>query len=389
MSKLAEIVEWLGGENSCSGKVLIAMSGGVDSSVLAAILTRLGYECIGVHLRFWMDDTIFTAEEMDKFPENKCCSLEALEHAREIAQKYGMPFYVMNTSEVFKEKIVDYFIDGFAGGVTPNPCIECNRSIKFGFLIDKMHELGADYLATGHYAKVEKMDDRYALKMAGDKTKDQSYFLYTLNQEKLKHCLFPLETLSKEEVREIAKEENLLKVADKKDSQGICFFPEKDHVPFLKRQFDKNENKNNTPGPMLTLDGEEKGQHQGLAFYTIGQREGLNIGGPGGPWYVIAKDPERNALIVGANEDLFHREVKAEKITFIAGSPPKEALTEAGLPILARLRHRFTPNDAVLKVDPEKDTATVIYDDPQRAITPGQSIVFYRGDEVLGGGIII
>jgi tRNA-specific 2-thiouridylase len=364
-----------------------------------------------------MDDTIFTEEEIEKFPENKCCSLEALEHAREVAQQYEMPFYVMNTSEVFKSQIVDYFIDGFAGGVTPNPCVECNRSIKFGFLIDKMKELGADFLATGHYAKVEKVSMlssgidaklnpeiepafRYALRMADDKVKDQSYFLYTLTQEKLKHCIFPLSKLTKDEVREIAEEEKLLKVIEKKESQGICFFPEKDHVPFLQRQFDKNEFDAN-PGPMLTAAEEEKGEHRGLAFYTIGQREGLNIGGPDGPWYVIKKDPERNVLIVGPNEDLFAREVHADSLTFIEGGPPAEALAGEGLRILARLRHRFTPNDAVLKIDNPEDydpknpdslaklTATVIYDDPQRAITPGQSIVFYRRDEVLGGGIII
>ncbi|MDP4008528.1 MAG: tRNA 2-thiouridine(34) synthase MnmA [Candidatus Peregrinibacteria bacterium] len=410
VSKLDEVVSRLGGENSQSGTVVMAMSGGVDSSVLPAILTRLGYKGIGVHMQFWVDPHSVSEgeladankvrsnhlEKVNKFPENKCCSLESLEHAREIAHKYDMPFYVLNTRDVFKQKIVDYFIDEFAEGVTPNPCVECNRSIKFGYLIEKMRELGADFLATGHYVKNELVTDEdgdthFALKMATDKLKDQSYFLYTITQNNLKHCIFPLADLNKDEIREIAEEEGLMKVAKKKDSQGICFFPEKSHVPFLKRHMKPEVNGANILGPMLTKDGEEKGVHEGLAFYTIGQRCGLEIGGPGGPWYVIGKDAKKNALIVGANEDLFAKEVNAIKLTFVADKIPKAALTDAGMPILARLRHRFTPNDAILKVNNSNElaTATIIYVDPQRAVTPGQSVVFYKGDEVLGGGIIV
>lgn len=408
-SKLSEVVSRLGGPNSKSGTVVIAMSGGVDSSVLPAILTKLGYKCIGVHMQFWSDDKFNPAEsgDTDKFPENKCCSLESLEHAREIAHKYGMPFYVLNTRDTFKKNIVDYFVEEFSTGVTPNPCVECNRSIKFGYLIDKMKELGADYIATGHYVKKEIIidengKDRFALKMATDKMKDQSYFLYTVTQEKLKHCIFPLADFSKEEIRQIAEEEGLLKVAKKKDSQGICFFPEKSHVPFLKRHMKQGVSGANTPGPMLTKDGEEKGSHHGLAYYTIGQRQGLDIGGPGGPWYVIGKDPKKNALIIGSNEDLFASAVRAVKLTFVSGKIPMSALTKEGMSIMARLRHRFTPNDAVLVIDNTEDydpedhsnslkklTATIIYAEPQRAITPGQSIVFYDGYEVIGGGIIV
>jgi len=401
---LDRVVESMGGANSQSGTVLVAMSGGVDSSVIPAILTKLGYKCVGVHMQFWVDDKFNPEDstEFDKFPENKCCSLESLEHAREIAHKYGMPFYVLNTRDVFKENIVDDFVERFAAGVTPNPCIECNRSVKFGFLIQKMHELGCEYLATGHYVKVDTKDGIARLRMATDKLKDQSYFLYTVTEDKLKHCMFPLAELTKNEVRQIAKEEGLLKVSEKKDSQGICFFPEKSHVPFLKRHMEPEITGANTPGPMRTKDGEDKGEHKGLAFYTIGQRQGLDIGGPGGPWYVIGKDPENNALIVGANEDLFSQDVHAVKLSFVPNALPKELLTDEGMPILARLRHRFTPDDAVLKIDnledydpenPQKSfsklTATITYDQPQRAVTPGQSIVFYKADEVIGGGIIV
>lgn len=413
-SKLDEVVSRLGGANSKTGTVVMAMSGGVDSSVLPAILTKLGYKGIGVHMQFWADTqsaelalrnkvnnnirekkdkfTPWESGDTDKFPENKCCSLESLEHAREIAHKYGMPFYVLNTRDVFKEKIVDYFVDEFSAGVTPNPCVECNRSIKFGYLIEKMKELGADFLATGHYVKNEIVTDengetRFALKMAADKLKDQSYFLYTVTQDKLKHCIFPLADLSKDEIRQIAQEEGLIKVAQKKDSQGICFFPEKSHVPFLKRHMKPEISGANTPGPMLSKDGEIKGTHAGLTYYTIGQRQGLDVGGPGGPWYVIGKDPQRNALIIGANEDLFQSDVPAVNLTFVSGGVPPKALTDDGMQILARLRHRFTPNDAILRVN--GSTAIVTYLEPQRAVTPGQSIVFYAGDEVLGGGIIV
>ena len=415
LSKLDEVVNAMGGPNSKSGTVVMAMSGGVDSSVLPAILTKLGYKGIGVHMQFWADDK-FNPADAHKFPENKCCSLESLEHAREIAHRYDMPFYVLNTRDVFKENIVDYFVDEFSSGVTPNPCIECNRAIKFGYLIQKMHELGADFLATGHYVKNEHITEvdgttRYALKMASDKIKDQSYFLYTITQERLKHCIFPLAELSKDEIRQIAEEEGLMKVAEKKDSQGICFFPEKSHVPFLKRHMKPNISGASKPGPIKTKEGEIKGQHHGLAYYTIGQRQGLEIGGAGGPWYVIGKEPKTNTLLIGSNEDLFSHDVHAAQLSFVANVPPAEALesvdasqnskTTVGLPILARIRHRFTPNDAVLTIDNPEDydqkhpetiaklKATIKYDDPQRAITPGQSIVFYKGDEVLGGGIIV
>ncbi len=369
-------------------KVLVGMSGGVDSTVTACLLQEQGYEVIGVHLRFWTDPTIFSDEEQEKFPQNKCCTLEGLTKTRKIAAKLGIPFYVLNFEDIFKEQVVDFFIDGYGEGITPNPCVECNRSVKFGLFLDKMKEMGADYVATGHYARkvevIENGEITYKVLTAKDKSKDQSYFLYTLTQEKLRHILFPIGEFTKPEVRELAKKFGIDEVNNQKESQNLCFFPERDHSAFLQRYLEKQ---NFVPGPIITTTGQKIGTHQGLPLYTIGQRKGLGIGGikgvktEGEPWYVVKIDKEKNALVVGKHQDLYTQGFIADQLSFISGKIPPD-----GTEFITKIRHRFLPQPA--KVKSENKKITVEFLSPQRAVTPGQSVVFYQNEELIGGGII-
>lgn len=368
------------------GKVLVGMSGGVDSSVTACLLKEQGYDVVGIHLRFWTDPTIFSEEEKHKFPQNKCCTLEGLAKTRRIAHKLGIPFYVLNFEDAFKTEVVDYFIEGYQNGTTPNPCIECNRNVKFGLFLQKMRELGADYVATGHYARVQKTrEGEYELLSAKDKEKDQSYFLYTLTQEKLKHVLFPIGEYTKREVRELAKKFGINEVNNQKESQNLCFFPEKTHGAFLQRHLKEQDF---VPGPIKTVEGDIIGQHNGLPHYTIGQRKGLGIGGlkgyehmDGQSWYVVRLDREENAVIVGQDKHLLHPELEAHTLSFISGTIPREKIE-----VEAKIRARFPRQSATFSVS--KNQAKVIFNRPQRAIAPGQSVVLYQGDKVLGGGII-
>lgn len=368
------------------GKVLVGMSGGVDSSVTACLLKEQGYDVVGIHLRFWTDPTIFSEEEKHKFPQNKCCTLEGLAKTRRVAHKLGIPFYVLNFEDAFKEEVVDYFVEGYEAGITPNPCIECNRSVKFGLFLKKMQELGADYVATGHYARIIRTKNgRYELHAARDRTKDQSYFLYTLTQEKLKHVLFPIGEYTKKEVRELARRYGIDEVNQQKESQNLCFFPEKTHGPFLQRHLSPDAF---VPGPIKTVEGNIIGRHQGLPHYTIGQRKGLGIGGirgyehlEGESWYVIRIERKQNALIVGQNKDLLYPELQAHTLSFVSGEPPSEKMK-----IEAKIRARFPQQKGTVSVS--NGRAHVQFDRPQRAITPGQSVVWYDGDRVVGGGII-
>jgi len=361
------------------------MSGGVDSSVTACLLMQQGYEVIGIHLRFWVDPIAPIENTADPFPENKCCTLEGLAKTRKMADKLGIPFYVLNFEEPFKEKIVDYFIEGYKSGITPNPCVECNRNIKFGLLLEKMNELGAKYIATGHYARITKDPDGILkLHAAKDKTKDQSYFLYTLTQEKLKHILFPIGEYEKTQVREMAKNFGIDEMNNQKESQNLCFFPEKTQGPFLKRHLPKTAFK---PGQILTSKGEIIGHHTGLPNYTIGQRKGLGIGGmkgfehmEGKGWYVTGLDKTKNAVIVGPENELYSEKLTVGDLSFVSGNAPAGALQ-----IEAKIRSRSFRQPAVLTINKK---AEVHFTRPQRAITPGQSVVFYDGDTVIGGGII-
>lgn len=339
-------------------KIITAMSGGVDSSVAAAILKEKGYDVIGVFMKFW--------KEPGKSRENLCCSAEAKADARKIANKLGIPFYVFDFSKEFKKRVVDYLIDEYRKGNTPNPCVECNRWIKFKFLIDKAITLKADFIATGHYARIK--DGK--LLVAKDKQKDQSYFLWTLKQDQLKRTLFPIGDYTKRQVRAMAKKLDL-PVYQKKESQEICFIPDSDVNKFLKKRIGIKK------GPIITIKGDKIGEHQGLAYYTIGQRRGIKVGGIG-PFYVIDKDFKKNALIVAQSdfsEALYKKEMRVKGINWI---------NKVKLPLKCNVKIRYlTPSvPAVIKEN------RVVFNKKQKAITPGQSAVFYKGSEVLGGGII-
>lgn len=369
-------------------RAVIAMSGGVDSSVVAAVLQNEGYECIGMHLQLWVDPE--TDKSSREFAGNKCCTLGGLEDARAVCSFLGIPFYVMNAVREFKENVVDYFLQTYAEGRTPNPCVECNRSIKFGELLNRARELNADFLASGHYVRNEKNErGEYELRMARDTGKDQSYFLYHLNQEKLSKVLFPLGSLLKSEVYDLARKFKLPRVAEKKESQGLCFFAEASPQPFLRRYLQKELF---APGPIITTDGRMVGTHKGLPLYTIGQRSGLGIGGIAGEpegeaWYVIEINRERNRLVVGRKEDARWDSFEVSDVHFIAGAIPSEKFSAE-----VRIRHRGELVPAVIEMNGA--TALVQCSGPFSGVSCGQSAVFYQdsvpyqGQKLIGGGII-
>lgn len=354
-------------------KVIIAMSGGIDSSVAAAILKKQGYECVGVYMQFWMD-----AKSGKKAAENKCCSYESMRRAQNIAKKLGIPACVLNVSSQFKKKVVDYFICEHEKCRTPNPCIECNRNIKFGELLDWAKQMGADFVATGHYARIVKNGNKYELHAGKDKDKDQSYFLYTLTQTKLRHIIFPVGGYTKTQVRKLAKKYGIPETTEIKESQGICFFPEKDHTEFLKRHL---HGKYFKKGAIRISSGEILGKHDGLPLYTIGQRKGIKLGGVKDPWYVTGFDTSKNALIIGKNKDTFQKELKVSNITFVSGKPREKTIK-----IKTKIRHRAESKPAILEINGNKGKLT--FTKGQRAIMKGQSVVFYKGSKVLGGGVI-
>jgi len=338
------------------GKIIVAMSGGVDSSVAAALLKGWGYDVVGVFMKFW--------KEPKAGRENLCCSTQARLDAKRIAIKLGIPFYVLDVQKEFKKRVVDYLIDEYKKGRTPNPCVECNKWIKFRFLFEQLNRLGADYIATGHYARSKNGK----LLVARDIKKDQSYFLWTLNQKQLSKIIFPIEDYTKEQVREMARKFGL-PVFKKRDSQEICFIPDADVRGFLKSRI-RAEN-----GPIITMDGKKIGEHKGLVFYTIGQRKRIEIGGIG-PFFVVKKDFKNNVLIVSKSEkDLLQKEMTVKNMNWISSKPFNG---KCGVKI--RSMAKMVP----AKIIKNK----IIFNKPQRAITPGQSAVFYNGNEVLGGGII-
>lgn len=355
------------------------MSGGVDSSVAAAILKSKGYNCVGFYLNLWSDPTLFDSEETKKFPQNKCCSISSLMFARSIAHKLEMPFYSINMETDFREKVVENFLDGHKNGLTPNPCVRCNKTIKFGAMFEKMKELGCDYLATGHYAKIKKTGGKLTIHRANDGAKDQSYFLYNLSQEKLKHLIFPLGEYTKQQVRDLAQKFNLKELKNKRESQGVCFYPEATYKPFLERYL--NVNRDFKSGQILNDKREIVGDHKGLPFYTIGQRKGIGIGG-GPALYVKKIDKLKNALIVGSEQDLYSSNIKLKELNFISGDFPKPDEV-----FDIRVRNHGTFSKATLKQ--AKKGSIVNFLEPIRAVMPGQSLVIYRGTEVIGGGIMI
>jgi tRNA-uridine 2-sulfurtransferase len=351
--------------------VVVAMSGGVDSSVAAALLVERGYRVIGMMLRLWSEPGM---EE-----DNRCCTPDAMDMARRVSAALEIPFYAVDVQEHFRDVIVQSFIDGYAAGVTPNPCITCNRQIRWGFLKDRATAFGADFFATGHYARLDSVDgpgSRVRLLRGLDQAKDQSYVLSVLNQSDLRQTLLPVGEYTKPAVRDLALKFKL-PVAARADSQDLCFLANRDYREFLRR----NAPQAARPGVIQNASGEPVGEHQGLAFYTIGQRKGLGLASAE-PLYVIKKDIASNVLVVGTEDQLGQQELTAVDVNWVAGQPP-----EGPLRVQAKIRYKAVEVWATVTPRPDS-TAHVVFDQPLRDITPGQRAVFYQDEECLGGGTI-
>ncbi|WP_205620301.1 tRNA 2-thiouridine(34) synthase MnmA [Alteribacter aurantiacus] len=350
-------------------RVIVGMSGGVDSSVAAYLLKEQGYDVIGIFMKNW-DDT----------DENGVCTAtEDYEDVIRVCNQLDIPYYAVNFEKEYWDKVFTYFLEEYKAGRTPNPDVMCNKEIKFKAFLDHALSLGADYLATGHYARIGRENGKVQLLRGVDNNKDQTYFLNALSQEQLQHVMFPIGEIEKPRVREIAKEANLA-TATKKDSTGICFIGERNFKDFLSEFLPAQ------PGEMQTIEGEVKGTHDGLMYYTLGQRQGLGIGGAGEPWFVVGKDLERNVLLVGQGYDhpnLYSNGLKAVKVNWI------EPLEHTSFSCTAKFRYRQDDQEVTVNVSGENhEDAVVMFNEAQRAITPGQAVVFYDGDVCLGGGTI-
>ena len=353
-------------------KVVVGMSGGVDSSVAAWLLLQQGYEVIGVTMQIWQEETQETLEE-----NGGCCGLSAVEDARRVAAQLGIPYYVMNFRKEFQAAVMDYFVREYCHGRTPNPCIACNRYVKWEALLQRSLEIGADYIATGHYAQIQKLPTgRYTLAAAVTAAKDQTYALYSLTQHQLAHTLMPVGSYSKEEIREIAGRIGL-RVAGKPDSQEICFVPDKDYAGFIKREYGIEEE----PGNFVSQDGYVLGQHKGILHYTIGQRKGLGVAF-GKPMFVAEIRPENREIVLAEDVDLYTRTVYASHLNFMSA----EQLTgKKQLIGKIRYNHRGAP---CVAEQIEEDVIRCKFLEPQRAVTPGQALVLYEDGHVWGGGTI-
>ena len=352
-------------------KALIAMSGGVDSSVAAYLTQKLGYECIGCTMKLHDDPQII------KKNSHTCCTLDDVEDARNIAFKLGMLYYVFNFMDGFREKIIDKFIYAYENGLTPNPCIDCNRFMKFDKLFERAKVLGCDHIVTGHYARIVEKDGRYALLKAPDATKDQSYVLYSLTQEQLSHVLLPIGDLTKVETRKIAEENGFIN-SNKPDSQDICFVPTGKYADVIKELTGKDY----PEGDFVYKDGTVLGKHKGIIWYTRGQRKGLGLASEE-PLYVLRVDPKTNNVYLGRENDLYSDKLIAGDFIWTCGIVPDKQIT-----CKAKVRYRQKEQPCTAKVLPNGNVE-VVFDEPQRAITPGQACVLYNGDEVLGGGTIL
>ena len=357
--------------NNADIRVVVAMSGGVDSSVAAALLVEQGYDVVGMMMRLWSEET------MPGGMHNRCCTPDQMADARRIAARLGIPFYVLDTKDVFRNTIVEFFIDQHRQGVTPNPCLECNRHIRFHYLQQNALAMDADFLATGHYARVAcDTHGRFVLKKGLDDHKDQSYVLSVLGQEQLAHALFPVGEFTKPEVRQIAERFGL-PTASKKDSQDLCFIGDNNYRRFLSDYAPDVM----TSGPIVRKNGEVLGQHNGLANYTIGQRKGLGLNSQE-LLFVIGLNPQLNTLIVGTADELGKSHLTAHRVNWVSGEIPT-----VPFPAQVKIRYKAKPADAWIEPLPDNRVA-VRFDQPMRDITPGQGAVVYDGDVVLGGGII-
>ena len=353
-------------------KAIIAMSGGVDSSVAAYLMKKDGFDCIGVTMK------LFTNDEIGVSREHTCCSLDDVEDARNVAHKLDMPYYVFNFADKFETDVIDRFVCAYEHGCTPNPCIDCNRFLKFDKLYHRAQELGCDYVVTGHYARIEQDEKtgRFLLKKGLDPTKDQGYVLYAMTQEQLAHTIFPLGAMNKTETRQIAEEQDFIN-ARKHDSQDICFVPDGDYAKFIEQYTGRKS----IPGDFVDTEGNILGKHKGIIHYTLGQRRGLGIPAAS-RLYVCDISPKTNQVVLGNNEDLFHSELTATKVNLISCESLKEPMR-----LKAKIRYRHPEQEAVAW-QTEDGVLHVRFDKPQRAITRGQAVVLYDGDIVVGGGVI-
>ena len=355
-----------------SKKVVVGMSGGVDSSVAAWLLKQQGYDVIGVTMQIWQEEEDEIVEE-----NGGCCGLSAVDDARRVAERIGIPYYVMNFREVFREKVIDNFVSEYEKGRTPNPCIVCNRYVKWEALLEKALALGADYIATGHYARIVHLPNgRYAIEKAAFDRKDQTYALYNLNQHQLAHTLMPVGAYDKSEVRRIAGEIGL-SVANKMDSQDICFVSDGNYQAFIEDYTGKKL----LEGDFVDKNGKVLGHHRGIGAYTIGQRKGLNLA-MGHPVFVTGINPEENKIIIGENDELFQRALYASNVNLMSRASLDEPVR-----LTAKIRYAHKAAPCIARQLPD-GSLYVCFDEPQRAITPGQAIVLYDGDLVAGGGII-
>ena len=351
-------------------KVLIAMSGGVDSSVAAYLMKKQGCDCVGVTMRLFSNDDIGLSRE------KSCCSLDDVQDARSVAAKLAIPYYVFNFTGDFKAQVIDRFTSAYACGQTPNPCIDCNRYLKFERLYERAQLMGCDAVVTGHYARIGQENGRFVLKKALDASKDQSYVLYSLTQEQLAHTRLPLGEFEKADTRRIAEELGFFN-ARKPDSQDICFVPDGDYAAFIERTTGKTY----PEGNFVDEQGNVLGRHRGIIHYTVGQRRGLGIAAET-PLYVKRIDPERNEVVLCRDEALYSRALTAKELNWMAFETPPDSFRAS-----AKIRYRHTEQPCTVKVLPGGRVA-VEFDEPQRAATPGQAVVFYDGDTVLGGGVI-